>query len=178
MAVAASLMRELWVTRHSVRARPKRFCLRSTRSSNGQPAGGSSSHSSRISGSISKRKSHAPNHSRVPLSVFFAVPGTELAKYSDEQRRRLVRWFWRACFTRRYSSGVLRYLKTDIDEISKLRAAATSTLDHIAAVVEPSFFVDNSFRIDSVNTKTLFYCSLLTAHAVSFLVPRSRLQTY
>jgi hypothetical protein len=47
----------------------------------------------------------------VPLSVFFAVPGNELAGYSDDQRRRLVRWFWRTCFSRRYSSGVLRYLK-------------------------------------------------------------------
>jgi hypothetical protein len=104
----------------------------------------------------------------VPLSVFFAVPGTQLASYSDEQRYRLVRWFWRTCFSRRYSSGVLRYLKTDIDEISKLRADAPSTLDQIAVSIDEHFFIENLFRIDTVNTKT-FVLMLANAGPLGFV---------
>jgi hypothetical protein len=104
----------------------------------------------------------------VPLSVFFAVPGNQLAGYTDEQRGRLIRWFWRTCFSRRYSSGVLRYLKADIDEISKLRADAPSTLDHITIAVDESFFIDNLFRIDTVNTKT-FILMLANKGPLSFV---------
>ena len=98
----------------------------------------------------------------VPLSVFFAVPGNELAQYSDEQRSRIVRWFWRACISRRYSSGVLRNLKTDIDEISKLRAEAPSAIDQFYTSIDAEFFLQNGFRIDSVNTKT--FILLLANH--------------
>ena len=104
----------------------------------------------------------------VPLSVFFAVPGNELAGYSDDQRQRVVRWFWRTCFSRRYSSGVLRYLKTDIDEISKLRGEATSTLDQITVSLDGGFFLDNAFRIDTVNTKT-FILMLANRGPLSFV---------
>lgn len=50
----------------------------------------------------------------VPLSAFFANAGNEFIQITNEQRARLVRWFWRSCFSRRYSSGVLRNLREDI----------------------------------------------------------------
>src|SRR5205814_9408344 len=88
----------------------------------------------------------------VPLSVFFAAPDGQQVAVSDAQRGQLVRWFWRSCFSRRYSSGVLRNLKTDIDEISKLKDAKESKLDTFNVSIDQSFFSENAFRIDSVNT--------------------------
>jgi hypothetical protein len=64
----------------------------------------------------------------VPLSVFFAVEGNAEVKYSDDQRRAINRWFWRAAFSRRYSAGVLRNLKTDIDEMEKLSRSLQNDL--------------------------------------------------
>jgi hypothetical protein len=90
----------------------------------------------------------------VPLAVFFAHPGNQRIEYSNEQRERLLRWFWRTCFTRRYSSGVLKTLKVDIGEILKLRQGADSALGDFPAGVGPDFFLQNTFKIDSVNTKT------------------------
>jgi hypothetical protein len=104
----------------------------------------------------------------VPLSVFFAVPGNRLAGYNDAQRKTIVRWFWRTCFSRRYSSGVLRYLKTDIDEFSKLRGAAPSTLDQITTNIDANFFLQNDFRVDTVNTKT-FVLMLANKKPLSFV---------
>jgi Protein of unknown function DUF262 len=43
----------------------------------------------------------------VPLSVFFAAPGTEEHKHTNEQRRTILRWFWRTSFVKRYAGGAL-----------------------------------------------------------------------
>jgi hypothetical protein len=91
----------------------------------------------------------------VPLSVLFAVPANKSVQITDEQREMLVKWFWRSSFSKRYSSGVLRNLKTDIDEILRLKAGAKSELGEFPAPVDETFFLDNAFRVDSVNTKTL-----------------------
>ena len=105
----------------------------------------------------------------VPLSVFFATPGNEAVQVSDEQRAPSVRWFWRSCFSRRYSSGVLRNLKTDIEEIQKLKNGEENRLDAFSVTVEPAFFAsENTFRVDSVNTKT-FVLMLANRNPLSFL---------
>lgn len=90
----------------------------------------------------------------VPLSVFFAVPGNEQVRYSDEQRKTLLRWFWRSCFSRRYSNGVLRNLKTDIREMLELKYRRPSSLGSFAASVKSDFFASSTFRVNNVNTKT------------------------
>lgn len=104
----------------------------------------------------------------VPLSAFFEVPGNQSVKVTNEKRTRLVRWFWRACFSRRYSGGVLRNLKTDIGEIKKLRDEQDSRLDIFQAAVGADFFTENSFRIDTVNTKT-FVLALANRGPLTFV---------
>ncbi|MBZ4410569.1 DUF262 domain-containing protein [Myxococcus sp. XM-1-1-1] len=90
----------------------------------------------------------------VPLTVFFAIKGTTQVLVSAEQAKTLVRWFWRSCYSRRYSSGTLRYLKTDIEEMNKLRAGERSELGNFPVSVGVDFYLNNAFRIDSVNSKT------------------------
>lgn len=90
----------------------------------------------------------------VPLSVFFSTSGAAFVQLSDPQRARLVRWFWRACFSRRYSSGVLRNLKEDIDGMVALKEGRASTLGEFPVLVTEEFFLTSTFRINSVNTKT------------------------
>lgn len=90
----------------------------------------------------------------VPLSVFFASPGNQFTQLSDRQRGKVVRWFWRACFSRRYSSGVLRNLKEDIEAMQALKENRPSTLGDFPALITAEFFKINKFRINTVNTKT------------------------
>jgi hypothetical protein len=90
----------------------------------------------------------------VPLTVFFAAKGTSQVQISADQAKSLVRWFWRSCFSRRYSSGTLRYLKTDIEEMTKLKEGAKNELGDFPVSVGVDFYMSNSFRIDSVNSKT------------------------
>lgn len=97
----------------------------------------------------------------VPLAVFFAVPGNGSVRLTAPQKASLIRWFWRSCFSRRYSSGVLRNLKDDIAAMTTLRDGVSSSIDSIKTVIEPEFFTQNTLNTGSVNSKTFI---LMLAH--------------
>jgi hypothetical protein len=90
----------------------------------------------------------------IPLSAFFAVPGNKQFNYNDEQRQNLVKWFWRSCFSKRFSAGVLRNLNTDIAESLKLRNLQNNTLANFKTEVSKEFYKEDQFKINTVNTKT------------------------
>jgi hypothetical protein len=104
----------------------------------------------------------------VPLTVFFAVEKGKTRKVSAKQREILIRWFWRSCFSRRFSAGVLRNLKRDIEEITKLRQGADSALANITAKIEPDLFRERQFSIGAVDTKT-FILMLVQSKPLSFV---------
>jgi hypothetical protein len=90
----------------------------------------------------------------VPLCAFFAVPDKTQLKISDEQRETLVKWFWRACFSRRYSAGVIRNLKRDIGESMKLRQTGHSSLAEFSVSVTSEYFTGQTFNLNTVGTRT------------------------
>jgi len=104
----------------------------------------------------------------VPLTVYFAVAGTAEPVISDNHRQRIIQWFWRSAFTRRYSSGVLRNLKTDIEEMSKLRAGQESTIGTFNSPVDAEFFLKTTFGIGNVNSKT-FILLLAQGNPLTFV---------
>jgi hypothetical protein len=104
----------------------------------------------------------------VPLSAFFAVPGNKEIKYTDEQRKAINRWFWRACFGKRYSSGLLRNLNSDIEEMRRLREGKPSALGGFAINIAEDYFTTNIFTIGTVNTST-FILLLAQQKPLSFI---------
>jgi hypothetical protein len=91
----------------------------------------------------------------VPLSVFFATPGSASVDLSAVQRVEILKWFWRSCFSRRYSSDVIRKLEVDIAQMKKLKDGEANKLSDIAVDVAPEFFLDQTFNTYGVNTKCL-----------------------
>lgn len=104
----------------------------------------------------------------VPLAVFFAAPAGEHVQMSNAQRQRLLRWFWRSCFSRRFSSGVLRNLKDDIAAVTLLKANRPNTLGDFAVLVNRDFFTQNVFRVNTVNSTT-FVLMLAQKGPLSFI---------
>lgn len=102
----------------------------------------------------------------VPLSVYFSSTSDSEIIISDEHRQIITTWFWKVCFTKRYSSGVLRNLKIDIDEIKNLKNNQKSILGNFNSSIENKYFTENRFLMGTVVTKT--YILLL-----SQLKPRS-----
>lgn len=90
----------------------------------------------------------------IPLSVFFAAETGKQVNCNDQQRREIERWFWRTCFSRRYSSGVQRNLNYDISQILKLKKGESHNLGAFSVNIDSDFFKEQRFRINSVGTKT------------------------
>ena len=57
----------------------------------------------------------------VPLAAFFATDNADGFPYTTKQRDKLLRWFWRALFTRRFSAGVNQRQAVDISELCHLK---------------------------------------------------------
>ncbi len=89
----------------------------------------------------------------IPLTAFFSVNGNQ--PVLPEQRDQLVRWFWRSCFTHRYSGNPQGNIRRDIIEAVALRKGEPSTLARVTATVDPSFFTSNAFSVRSVASKAL-----------------------
>jgi len=90
----------------------------------------------------------------VPLSVFFAATDGVEIRVSEQQRTQILKWFWRVAFARRYSSGVLRNLREDIEQMRILKGGQESRLGSFSCSIADDFFATNNFTISAVNTKT------------------------
>lgn len=56
----------------------------------------------------------------VPLSTFFATSAADGVNYTDKQKEKIIRWFWRSVFTRRFSADVSERQANDIREMLAL----------------------------------------------------------
>lgn len=104
----------------------------------------------------------------IPLSVFYASD-KKYVNIEDSQRAQINTWFWKTCFAARYSAGVQRNLKTDIDNMIKLKHDANSTeLTNFSLSLSESYFTENKFLMNTVKTKT-FILLLTSLNPKSFL---------
>lgn len=89
----------------------------------------------------------------IPLAVFFAEPDGKEVVYGGQTLQAIKRWFWRTCFSGRYTSQTRKTTVHDIAQMVKLKNGQTSTLDNIDVTVDSTFFM-NSFRVGAAATKT------------------------
>lgn len=90
----------------------------------------------------------------ISLVKFFGTDKAGGKLYNDKQRKQLIKWFWKSCFSRRYSSGVNDAHQADINAMKKLRENENTDISMFKCDVSETFFTDNQFNINSVNTKT------------------------
>ena len=102
----------------------------------------------------------------IPLCAFFAVKPK--ATVSDAERDVLLRWFWRTCFSHRYSGNPQRNIRRDIENAVALRSGDPTSLDSIPVDVGKGFFLVNQFNVRTVATKS-FILLLADHHPRSFL---------
>ncbi|MBT3070751.1 DUF262 domain-containing protein [Rhodomicrobium sp. Az07] len=104
----------------------------------------------------------------VPLTRFFATDGSSGFSPTSAQTAQLKRWFWKSCFSRRYSSGVGKAHSHDISAMDTLRRNGNAEVWKINASVTPNFFFENNFIVTSVNTK-IFILLLVNQKPKSFI---------
>jgi hypothetical protein len=103
----------------------------------------------------------------VPLAVFFAEPDGKEVVYGGQTYQTLKRWFWRTCFSGRYTSQTRKTTITDIEQMVKLKNGQPSTLDNIEVAVQEEFFL-STFRVGAAATKT--FVLLLANHGARSLL--------
>lgn len=104
----------------------------------------------------------------VSLVKFFGKSTVGGQLYNDRQRRQIIKWFWKSCFSRRYSSGVNDAHQIDLNAMKKLKTNANFDISPFKCDISESFFTDNQFNINSVNTKT-FIALLASKEPRSFI---------
>ena len=104
----------------------------------------------------------------VSLVKFFGSGKTNGQLYTDKQRRQLIKWFWRSCFSRRYSSGVNDAHRADLTAMANLRTDEDADICSFKCDITTAFFLNNQFSISSVNTKT-FIVMLASKAPQSFI---------
>lgn len=104
----------------------------------------------------------------IPLSVYFASSGQHQLVVTDQHRRALERWFWRSCFSERYSGQTNRVARHDIAEMVKLRDGEETALGTFSAAVSSEFFSETVFRLSSARSAT-FVLELASMEPRSFI---------
>jgi hypothetical protein len=90
----------------------------------------------------------------VSLAVFFAEPDGKDVVYSGDVYKKIKRWFWRSCFSNRYSSQTRKTAIRDVSEMNLLKEGKANTIDAIHVSINSNFFSETVFRIATANTKT------------------------
>jgi len=104
----------------------------------------------------------------VSLVKFFGSERKSGATFTDLQRQSLIKWFWRGCFSRRYSSGVNSAHESDLFAMKKLSENENYDICTFKCEIVPAFFSGNIFNLNSVNTKT-FVAMLASKSPRSFI---------
>ncbi|MCR9180635.1 MAG: DUF262 domain-containing protein [Erythrobacteraceae bacterium] len=89
----------------------------------------------------------------VPLAVFFAEAEGKDVVYDAAAYGRLKRWFWRTCFSARYSSQTRKTTIYDIQQVELLKRGQPNSFGEIDLNIDHDFF-RNAFRIGAAATKT------------------------
>lgn len=104
----------------------------------------------------------------VPLSAFFATDKVSGMSYNDNQRKQLIKWFWKSNLTRRYSAAIQEKHMQDISLMKALSVNDTALIAEFDCILESQYFSNSLFNVGSVNTKT-FVLMLASCGPRSFI---------
>ncbi|MDB0529811.1 DUF262 domain-containing protein [Ralstonia solanacearum] len=89
----------------------------------------------------------------IPLAAFFAEPDGKEVLYGGQTYQTIKRWFWRTCFSSRYTSQTRKTTIHDIEQMLKLKSGQPNTLDAIEFDMQPAYF-RGIFRVGAAATKS------------------------
>jgi hypothetical protein len=78
------------------------------------------------------------------------------------------RWFWRSCFSERYSGQTNRVARADITEMVEMRNGTEHSLGEFSMLISADWFLDAVFRLGSARSAT-FVLLLASQEPRSFI---------
>lgn len=105
----------------------------------------------------------------IPLVKFFYAEQPMSSSYTTLQKQKILKWFWRTSFFRRYSNAIDTKIPDDIRDMAKLKSDENiNVFDFKSNIDITTFFLKNKFSTTSINTKT-FICMLASEDPISFI---------
>lgn len=104
----------------------------------------------------------------VSLSSFFATERVSGMPYNDNQRKQLIKWFWKSNFSRRYNAAIQDKHKQDISLMKALALNDSTLIAEFTCNIEGQYFSDSTFNVGTVNTKS-FVLMLANNNPKSFI---------
>lgn len=89
----------------------------------------------------------------VPLAAFFVTENTEGFRYTDIQKEKIIKWFWRSLFSRRFSASVNERQAHDIKEMLALKSNQNHEFDYPPKEIKINF-KETAFSVRSANAKS------------------------
>lgn len=110
----------------------------------------------------------------VPLSTFFTTDSKDGVNYSDAQKQKIIQWFWRSVFTRRFSSDVSDRQASDIREMRSLREDENHQFKYPQFEIKFDF-LKSRFSAGTANSKALVL--MLTNRSPHSLLSGAKIDT-
>lgn len=105
----------------------------------------------------------------IPLVKFFYAETPMGSAYTKLQKEKILKWFWRTSFYRRYSNAIDAKIPDDIREMSLLKSDENTEVFNFKSNIDvKNFFIKNKFSPTNINTKT-FICMLSSEDPKSFI---------
>ncbi|MBE0337278.1 GmrSD restriction endonuclease domain-containing protein [Paenibacillus sp. 23TSA30-6] len=104
----------------------------------------------------------------IPLTKFFESEREMGDSYNDKQRSKLVKWFWKTCFSKRYSSAIDTKYPRDIRDMERLKNDPDASVFVFESNISKDFFISNQFNPQTIATKT-FITMLANSNPRSFI---------
>ncbi|WP_342597766.1 DUF262 domain-containing protein [Cyanobacterium aponinum UTEX 3222] len=105
----------------------------------------------------------------IVLSCFFASQQKQPPPPTAEQIKAIKKWFWRCCFSKRYSTrSCNEKVNQDLTEIKKLKENGCGYLGLFEAIIKPEFFLENQFNTQSI-AKSIFILLLAENEPLNFI---------
>lgn len=97
----------------------------------------------------------------IPLTKFFATHRAMGDAYTNKQREKLVKWFWKVGFSKHYSNAIDTKIPKDIEDMEKLREDENANVFNFKYTFNSEYF-DNKFNVNTITTKV--FIALLANH--------------
>ena len=94
-------------------------------------------------------------HFLIPMSVFFSIEGNRQLRTGSIQYKKIISWFWKSSFNKRYASSTNRKVNDDIKEMLVLKDNPTqSRIDQVPFnTVNADLFKEEVFGMNRVTSK-------------------------
>jgi|GEM_PF-1192642 len=89
----------------------------------------------------------------VPLSYFYFILGNK--DETTSQRESIIKWFWKACISNRYSSSVESKIADDVKVMDEIVDGVEANFDYVIPIITKERIINQNYSLGSAFSKSI-----------------------